>query len=62
MKGQSYAFRYRGVNEYGPSTLWSPVVYIIASDAPSQPPVPTLTSATDSDIALGISLPSGDGG
>lgn len=61
-KGESYAFRYRARNEYGWSTTWSPITYIVAADAPSTPAAPTLINATDSSVAVALTLPTENGG
>lgn len=62
VKGQSYALRYRGKNQYGWSSSWSPSVYVVASDAPVAPPPPSLAAATDTSMTLSLFLPQDDGG
>lgn len=59
--GQTYQFRYRIMNENGWSEF-SPVSKITAASAPSSPPMPTLVSATSSQISLAFSRPEYNGG
>jgi hypothetical protein len=50
------------MNEYGWSSSWSPITYIIAADPPSTPLAPSLVSATDTSITLALTLPTDNGG
>jgi hypothetical protein len=49
--GTTYAFRYRARNIYGWSDF-SPVLFVLAADVPSQPPRPSLMQATDNSISV----------
>lgn len=60
-KGLYYRFKYRVQNQIGWSDE-SEVAYILAADAPSQPPAPTLISVSATDMVLQLYPPSDDGG
>lgn len=51
LKGQIYRSRYRALNAVGWSE-YSPIGYLIAASAPSEPPTPLFVSATISAISI----------
>ena len=44
--GQSYAFRYRGINAVGPG-FWSNLVVVMAAHVPLAPPKPYYIRSTN---------------
>jgi hypothetical protein len=60
IKGQSYAFRYRGINAIGPG-LWSDIAILKAATVPAPPGEPYYISSTSNSITIGF-LPSLDDG
>ena len=60
-KSRTYRLRYRVRNEVGWSAFSEPA-YILASQTPSQPAAPTLTSVSATDIVLAFTAPEDNGG
>jgi hypothetical protein len=62
IRGRRYGFRYRARNHYGWSDQYSPVTYILAIERPQVAPKdPQLSSASDNQITLILSLCPDDG-
>ncbi len=60
-KGYTYRAQYRAVNSIG-SSAFSPIGYLLAAAKPEAPPAPSLTSASNTQIVLGLTDTSDDGG
>ena len=61
VKRNSYRFRYRVVNEVGPSE-WSPESFLVPAVRPETPPKPILASSSDTEIQLTLARSPDDGG
>jgi len=59
--GNTYRFRYRAINEVGPSG-WSPIAYLQPASVPSAPSAPQYSSSTDDEIVLELFRSENDGG
>ena len=53
LKGDTYAFRYRAINEIGPGP-WSDISKLDAATVPIPPPKPFYMSSTDTTITIGL--------
>lgn len=53
-QGESYAFRYRGINKVGPGAF-SDLVIVQAATKPAAPPAPVYVSSTSTSITLSLS-------
>jgi hypothetical protein len=51
--GQSYVFRYRGINAVGPGP-WSDLIEVMAANVPQAPPKPYYISSTSTSITIGF--------
>ena len=61
VKRKSYRFRYRVINQVGPSQ-WSPESFLVPAVKPDTPPQPSLQSSTDEQIVLLLARSADDGG
>jgi hypothetical protein len=61
VKGVTYRFRYRSLNNVGWSD-YSPISFIRAASIPNKPPAPQLDAVTSSSITLSLSPAAEDGG
>lgn len=61
VKGEVYAFRYRGINVVGEGQ-WSDTVLVRAATKPIAPPAPYYVSSTSSTITLGLDETSDNSG
>jgi hypothetical protein len=60
-KRQVYRFRYRTINEVGPSD-WSPESFLVPAVPPSAPETPQFISASDDEILIRLGRSQDDGG
>ena len=60
-KRRPYRFRYRAVNEVGPSE-WSPEAFLVPAVKPALPPQPVYVSSSDTEIVLSLGRSPDDGG
>jgi hypothetical protein len=61
VKGQEYAFRYRGINMIG-NGLWSDIAIIKAATVPQAPPKPYYISSSANAIEIGFFETEDNGG
>ena len=61
VKGLTYRFKYRVRNQLGGSDF-SDITYILAANAPSKPPAPTVVATSDTQIDLQFMEPVDNGG
>jgi hypothetical protein len=61
IKGEDYAFRYRGINAVGPGP-WSEIVILKAATIPLNPGKPYYISSNSTSITLGLPETTDNGG